>query len=169
MAEKKFEEMSVEEQVIHLNKQNERILEGLASVPQMLANSLSAVTKTISDEIAPMKPFCEQFPSMCKSVKALESKISAAPATETPEAIAEEVMIHYNECTDPECKRRMEARFAAGGLMPIDAAGPEGETKSTEQLPPPPPPAAPWEILDISEAKYLRNKAYYDGVLENGG
>lgn len=139
----------------------------------------SDVQTAVQADLANIRPICEEFPNLCRTVEGLKSgiaEITPAPTTKVSQA-ADNLALHYKECTDPACRRAIEARLAAVGLAqppePITESEAADHQEHTHDIDskdnePPQDEVKPWEKLKISENKYRKHKSYYDDAIKNG-
>lgn len=130
----------------------------------------------LKEDLKGIKPICEQFPGLCKKVADLSlgiEEIKPSPTTPITRA-ADNLAMHYRECTDPDCRRAIKARLAAVGLVPppepLTDTKPEDHVAAPAENKKEDKPSAdlkPWDRLGISESKYNKNKSYYDDVIKN--
>jgi len=170
--------LAAPDQVRLLFKSIEAIGNGVGEAIQTIKNIGEDLQNSVQADMQGIKPICDQFPGLCKKVEDLRvgvDEIRPSAITRISQA-ADNLALHYKECTDPACRRAIEARMAAVGLAkPPDPAAPvetgdhqdhtHVEDKKGNK---PPAEAMPWEKLKITEAKYKRNKSYYDDAIKNG-
>jgi hypothetical protein len=130
----------------------------------------------LQTDLQNIKPICEQFPGLCRKVDDLRKgidDIKPSPTTTISRA-ADNLALHFQECTDPDCRRAIRSRMEAVGFKYDESANeaPAGTHEHHDHVHDPvDPPAAdvtPWDKLGITESKYNKHKSYYDDAIKNG-
>lgn len=162
--------------VAKLTRKIEIVELGVRDAVESMRNIGQSIQGALQTDLQNIKPICEQFPGLCRKVDDLRKgidEIKPSPTTTITRA-ADNLALHFKECTDPDCRRAIRSRMEAVGFKydeaVNEAAGGTHEHHEHNHETPIPPAAdvAPWDKLGITESKYNRHKSYYDDAIKNG-
>lgn len=161
--------------VAKLTRKIEVVELGVRDAVESMRNIGQSIHDAMQSDLQNIKPICEQFPGLCQRVEDLRKgidEIKPSPTTTITRA-ADNLALHFKECTDPDCRRAIRSRMEAVGFK-YDKAENEAPEETHEHADhvhdpvDPPADAAPWDKLKITESKYNKHKSYYDDAIKNG-